>query len=83
MMHDCEDISISISFPSSWSCIMYDEDFVDFHYKILGSLNGVEKMKFIDDILTDYHEYVALGFPQQEQKQYRELLTKLVKDFGH
>jgi hypothetical protein len=56
---------------------------IDYHYRILDSLDGVGKMRFIDGVLDDYMELMAMRHPKQEQRQYRELLTDLVKNFGH
>lgn len=59
------------------------ESLIDYHYRILESLDGVGKMRFINGVLDDYQEIMAMRHPKQEQRQYRELLTDLVKNFGH
>tara|TARA_B100000900_G_C20230526_1_gene573662 strand:+ start:235 stop:435 length:201 start_codon:yes stop_codon:yes gene_type:complete len=56
---------------------------IDYHYRILDSLDGVGKMRFINGVLDDYTELMAMRHPKKEQRQYRELLTDLVKNFGH
>lgn len=86
-MRDRRVFSISISFPLCGRVIMDDEftidALIDYHYRILDSLDGVGKMRFIDGVLDDYMELMAMRHPKQEQRQYRELLTDLVKNFGH
>ncbi len=57
--------------------------FKDYHYKVVDMLDGVGKMRFIEGIFDDYTEVMAFDSSKKEQRQYRELLTELVKDFGH
>ncbi len=66
--------------------IMDDETYIafkDYHYKVVDMLDGVGKMRFIEGIFDDYTEVMAFDSSKKEQRQYRELLTELVKDFGH
>lgn len=66
--------------------IMDDETYIafkDYHYKVVDMLDGVGKMRFIEGIFDDYTEVMAFDSSKREQRQYRELLTELVKDFGH
>ena len=59
------------------------ESLVSYHYRILESLDGVARMKFINNVFDEWVESQELSYPKKEQKQYSELLTDLVKDFGH
>jgi len=66
--------------------IMDDEtyiDFKDYHYKVANMLDGVSRMRFIEGIFNDYTEVMTFDSSKKEQRQYRELLTELVKNFGH
>tara|TARA_R100001129_G_C5171934_1_gene205102 strand:+ start:188 stop:391 length:204 start_codon:yes stop_codon:yes gene_type:complete len=47
------------------------------------SLPGLEKTELIEEVLDDYYWTVDLQSPVRIQRHYRELFTKLVKDFGH
>ena len=46
-------------------------------------LPGLEKTELIEEVLDDYYWTVDLQSPVRIQRHYRELFTKLVKDFGH
>lgn len=77
---------IDIFSLSTVTYIMDDETYeslVSYHYRILESLDGVGRMKFINNVFDEWVESQELGYPKKEQKQYSELLTDLVKDFGH
>ena len=66
--------------------IMDDENYLafkDYHYKVAHMLDGVGRMRFIEGIFDDYTEVMAFDSSKREQRQYRELLTELVEDFGH
>lgn len=47
------------------------------------SLDGIGKMRFVNNVFDEWVESQELGYPKKEQQQYSELLTELVKDFGH
>ena len=47
------------------------------------SLPGLERTELIEEVLSDYYSTVDLQSPVKIQRHYRELFTKLVKDFGH
>lgn len=66
--------------------IMDDETYeslVSYHYRMIESLDGVGRMRFINNVFDDWVETQELGYPKKEQKQFSELLTDLIKDFGH
>ena len=71
---------------SAVTLIMDDETYeslVNYHYRLIESLDGVRRMHFINNVFDEWVETQELEFPKKEQQQYRELLTDLVKDFGH
>ena len=77
---------IDIFSLSTVTYIMDDETYeslVSYHYRILESLDGIGRMKFINNGFAEWVESRELGYPKKEQQQYSELLTDLVKDFGH
>ena len=81
-----ENFHIHIFSLSAVTLIMDDETFEtlnDYHYKVMESLDGVGRMKFVEHVFDEWVESCELGYPKREQKQYSELLTDLVKDFGH
>jgi hypothetical protein len=47
------------------------------------TLDGLGRMRFINHVFDEWVESQELDFPKREQQQYSELLTDLVKDFGH
>ena len=47
------------------------------------SLPGPERTELIEEVLNDYYSTIDLQSPVSIQRHYRELFTKLVKDFGH
>ena len=65
---------------------MNDEEFEslkEYHFKICTILDGPARMRLLDSVFKDYTDVVMMKFPPQEQRQYRELFTSLVKNFGH
>jgi|TARA_R100000426_G_scaffold25920_1_gene21818 hypothetical protein len=47
------------------------------------SLPGLERTELIEEVLNDYYSTIDLQSPVSIQRHYRELFTKLVKNFGH
>ena len=77
---------IDIFSLSAVTFIMDDETYqnlVNYHYHVIESLDGVGKMRFIEGVFEDWVEIRELQYPKKEQSQYSELLTDLIKDFGH
>jgi len=71
---------------SAVTLIMDDETFETlghYHYKVMETLDGPGRMRFINHVFDEWVESQELDFPKREQQQYSELLTDLVKDFGH
>jgi len=51
--------------------------------KICRELDGPDRCEFIENHLEDYHFALAVVSSPKILRYYRELLTKLVRDFGH
>ncbi len=47
------------------------------------SLDGKQRTEFIEDALDDYKWTTYVRSPREVQRQFRELFSKLVKNFGH
>ena len=47
------------------------------------TLNGPERTELIEESLEDYKFTVGLQSPVSIQRHYRELFSRLVKNFGH
>jgi hypothetical protein len=47
------------------------------------SLDGPAKTELIEGIFEDYETTVSMQSPRHIRGHYRELLTTLVKNFGH
>jgi hypothetical protein len=46
-------------------------------------MDGQNKTDFIDLIFSQYKSSRKLGYPKREVLKFYDLLTKLVKTFGH
>ena len=46
-------------------------------------LDGLERIQFIEDALDDYKWTTYIKSPREVQRQFRELFSRLVKNFGH
>ena len=51
--------------------------------QICRELDGPERCEFIESHLEDYNFALAVISSPKILRYYRELLTKLVRDFGH
>tara|TARA_R100000664_G_scaffold12876_1_gene20635 strand:+ start:63 stop:260 length:198 start_codon:yes stop_codon:yes gene_type:complete len=47
------------------------------------TLKGSDRYDFIDEALDDYRWTTYVKSPREVQRQFRELFSKLVKNFGH
>ena len=47
------------------------------------NLNGPDRYEYIDEALDDYKWTTYVKSPREVQRQFRELFSKLVKNFGH
>ena len=47
------------------------------------SLDGSDRTEFIDEALQDYKWTSYIKSPREVQRQFRELFSRLVKNFGH
>ena len=73
----------SISFPSPH---VYYEDLdslAEEKIEICKSLSGEDRSEFIENHLDDYYFAMNIVSNTKVLRHYRELFTKLVKDFGH
>jgi len=46
-------------------------------------LEGVDKTDFIENIWEHYEHAIFMKYPVRERKRYYELLSELIKNFGH
>ena len=46
-------------------------------------LEGIDKTDFIDDIWEHYEHSIFMKHSPKERKRYYELLSELIKTFGH
>jgi len=51
--------------------------------EICRSLKGEERSEFIENHLDDYYFAMNIVTNRKVLRHYRELFTKLIKDFGH
>ena len=47
------------------------------------TLNGPDRYEYIDEALDDYKWTTYVKSPREVQRQFREVFSKLVKNFGH
>lgn len=59
------------------------EKLADENLEICKNLDGPDRCEFIENHLEDYHFALAVVSSPKILRYYRELLTKLVRDFGH
>ncbi len=60
-----------------------DPEFVKASIKLCKNLNGDARTEFIEDALTDYKWTAYIRSPREVQRHFRDVFTKLVKNFGH
>jgi hypothetical protein len=53
------------------------------NWEVCRDLDGPDRCEFIENHLEDYHFALAVVSSPKILRYYRELLTKLVRDFGH
>ena len=76
-------LSIPYLFPSACK-IMEDLDSITQEkMEICRSLTGEERSEFIENHLDDYYFAMNIVTNRKVLRHYRELFTKLIKDFGH
>jgi hypothetical protein len=46
-------------------------------------LDGLDKTKYIEEIIDDYEFVRSQHYPKATVKKFYELFTKLIKEFGH
>jgi len=76
-------LSIPYLFPSACK-IMEDLDSITQEkLQICRGLTGEERSEFIENHLDDYYFAMNIVTNRKVLRHYRELFTKLIKDFGH
>ena len=55
----------------------------DASLEFCNSLDGLQRTEFIEEALEDYKWTTYIQSPREVQRQFRELFSKLVKNFGH
>lgn len=76
-------LSIPYLFPSACK-IMEDLDSITQEkLEICRGLTGEERFEFIENHLDDYYFAMNIVTNRKVLRHYRELFTKLIKDFGH
>jgi len=60
-----------------------DPEFVKASVKLCKGLKGPERTDFIEDALVDYKWTAYVKSPREVQRHFRDVFTKLVKNFGH
>jgi hypothetical protein len=76
-------LSIPYLFPSACK-IMEDLDSITQEkLEICRGLTGEERSEFIENHLDDYYFAMNIVTNRKVLRHYRELFTKLIKDFGH
>lgn len=76
-------LSIPYLFPSACK-IMEDLDSITQEkLEICRGLTGEERYEFIANHLDDYYFAMNIVTNRKVLRHYRELFTKLIKDFGH
>ena len=51
--------------------------------ELCGELEGLDRTEFIESIHDHYEHSIFMKYPLRERKRYYELLSELVKNFGH
>ena len=50
---------------------------------LVKELDGPDRTDFIENIWEHYDHALFMRYPNRERKRYYELLSELVKNFGH
>tara|TARA_B100000029_G_scaffold137087_1_gene131812 strand:+ start:1443 stop:1637 length:195 start_codon:yes stop_codon:yes gene_type:complete len=61
----------------------FDKKYINASIDFCKTLNGQERVSFITEALEDYYFALDQKSPLIIQRRFRELYTKLVKNFGH
>lgn len=51
--------------------------------KHCSKLEGIERLEFIEEVFEDYQFAIQYYITPKVKRYYRELLTELIKNFGH
>ena len=62
---------------------LFDKQYIAVSISFCKNLDGKERSEFISEAYEDYEFAVTAGSPRILQRRFRELFTKLVKNFGH
>ena len=62
---------------------LFDKRYIKASIEFCKSLDGSARSNFIEEALEDYEFAVTQSSPLLIQRRFRELYTKLVKNFGH
>ena len=60
-----------------------DPELVKASLQLCKGLKGRERTEFIEDAYIDYKWCAHVQTPREVQRYYRDVFTKLVKNFGH
>jgi len=60
-----------------------DPDIIQASIKLCKNLDGIDRTEFIEDAYIDYKWCAHVQTPREVQRYYRDVFTKLVKNFGH
>lgn len=60
------------------------KEFIQDTIKLVKSMDeGEERMDFIENIHEHVEHAIYMRYPQKQIKEYSDLLSKLIKNFGH
>ena len=60
-----------------------DPELVKVSLDLCKVLKGPDRTDFIEDALVDYKWTTHISSPREVQRHFRNVFTKLVKNFGH
>lgn len=59
------------------------KEFIQDTVKLVRSMEGLDRMDFIENIHEHLEHAIHMKYPRKQIKEYRDLFSKLVKNFGH
>tara|TARA_R100001163_G_C5058484_1_gene195097 strand:+ start:671 stop:865 length:195 start_codon:yes stop_codon:yes gene_type:complete len=60
------------------------KEFINDTIELVKSMDdGLERMDFIEGIHESVEHAIYMRYPLKQVREYRDLLTKLIKNFGH
>ncbi len=60
-----------------------DPELIKASLQLCKGLKGHDRTEFIEDALVDYKWTAYVKSPREVQRHFRDVFTKLVKNFGH